>query len=228
MLAPYESQETRRKGQYEKAPAAAAKEAQGPEVGRLFVTCMECGAELRLNPKLAGTSVSCPQCGERVQVPKGDAAVHVKKKAKPILHIEETEPERPAPTPVRKKRSEQFTFFMMGAQAVLFLLALSCVWAAFNVGGWEPPVWSYFAEHDFALLGAAVVLVFLGFMTRYRPLAMTLAAVLAVCAAILLGQEYESHTLDASRTIALSMTLLAVWLAIEHRHATAPRKSASR
>jgi len=179
---------------------------------------MECGAELRLNPKLAGTAVSCPQCGERVQVPKGDAGVHVRKRAQPRLQIEEPDPALPAPA--RPARPEPFTFFMMAAQAVLFLLAFSCVWAAFNVGGWEPPSWSYFGEHDFALLGAAAVLVFFGFMTRYRPLTMTLAAVLMVCASIFLGQKFESHPLDASRTIALSLTLLAVWLALEHRRAT--------
>jgi hypothetical protein len=181
---------------------------------------MECGAELRLNPKLAGTAVSCPQCGERVQVPKGDAGVHVRKQAKPRIQIE-PDPARSAPAqPARSARPEPFTFFMMAAQAVLFLLALSCVWAAFNVGGWEPPSWSYFGEHDFALLGAAGLLVFFGFMTRYRPLTMTLAAVLLVCASIFLGQKFEDHPLDASRTIALSLTLLSVWLALEHRRTT--------
>ena len=180
---------------------------------------MECGAELRLNPKLAGTAVSCPQCGERVQVPKGEAHVHVRKRAQPRLQIEPDEPARPAP--VRAARPEPFTFFMMAAQAVLFLLALSCIWAAFNVGGWEPPSWSYFGEHDFALLGGAAILVFLGFMARYRPLTMTLAAVLVVCASIFLGQKLEGHALDASRTIALSLTLLSVWLALEHRRTTA-------
>ena len=89
----------------------------------MFVTCMECGAELRLNPKLAGTAVSCPQCGERVQVPKGDAGVHVQKKVKPRLQIEEPDPALPAPA--RPPRPEPFTFFMMAAQAFQFLLALS-------------------------------------------------------------------------------------------------------
>jgi len=184
----------------------------------LFVTCTECGAELRLNPKLAGTAVSCPQCGERVQVPKGDAGVPVRKRAQPRLQIEK-EP----PAPVRAARPEPFTFYMMAAQAVLFLLALSCIWAAFNVGGWQPPSWSYFGEHDFALLGDAAMLVFLGFMARYRPLTMTLGAVLVVCASIFLGQKLEGHPLDASRTIALSLTLLTVWLALEHRRFTTPR-----
>ena len=218
MLNGYEQETTNAQAEHQKAPVAVAKEAEGPDVAALFVTCMECGAELRLNPKLAGTAVSCPQCGERVQVPKGEASVPVRRTAKPRLQLEEPDPVLPAPA--RPARPEPFTFFMMAAQAVLFLLAASCIYAAFNVGGWKPPTWSYFGEHDFALLGAAAVLVFLGFMARYRPIAMTLAAVLVVCASILLGQKFAGHTLDASRTIALSLTLLAVWLALEHRRST--------
>jgi DNA-directed RNA polymerase subunit RPC12/RpoP len=192
----------------------------------LFVTCTECGAELRLNPKLAGTAVSCPQCGERVQVPKGEAAVRVRAKARPRLQIEDPDPaparERTrAPAPAAPKRPhEPFTFWMLAAQAVLFLLALSCVWGGFRVGGWEPPHWSYFAEHEFALIGAAVALVFTGFMVRYLPVTSSLGGVLVVCAGIFLGHQFAGHKVDATRTIALSMSLLAVWLALEHRKMT--------
>jgi len=189
----------------------------------LFVTCTECGAELRLNPKLAGTAVSCPQCGERIAIPKEEPTAPARQKAQPRLQLDEPQraPVRAAPTQsAPAARAQPFTFFMMAAQAVLFLLAATCIYAAFHVGGWEPPAWSYFAEHEFALLGAAVVLVFLGFMARYRPVTMTLGAVLAVCGAILLGQRFESHPLDASRIIALSLTLLSVWLALEHRRMT--------
>ena len=179
---------------------------------------MECGAELRLNPKLAGTAVSCPQCGERVRVPKGVAEVPAARRAKPRLQLEEPDPQPAPPQPPKPgRRPEPFTFWMMAAQSVLFVLAGACVWGAIRIGGWEPPTWSLFAEHSFALLGAAVAFIFTGFMLRYWPVIMSLLAVLLACGGIYLGDHFGGHPIDASRTIALALTLLAVWLALEHR-----------
>lgn len=171
---------------------------------------MECGAELRLNAKLAGTSVSCPQCGSKVEVPR----------EQPRRKLE-LEPERaPAPAVRRGRRPEPFTFYMMASQAVLLALALVCFVAAFRPGDWDPPSWSWFAEHPLILMAFGIAFAFCGFMERYFPRTMALFAVLIVCGGILAGHRLLHRPVDASRTLALSAALLAVWLAMEHRRFT--------
>jgi len=171
---------------------------------------MECGAELRLNAKLAGTSVSCPQCGSKVSVPREQP------RRKLVL-----EPDPGAPPVVRRaRRPEPFTFYMMAAQAVLLALSLVCFVAAFRPGNWKPPSWSWFAEHPLILMAFGVGFAFCAFMERYWPRTMALLAVLIVCGGILAGVRFEDRSVDASRTLALSATLVAVWLAMEHRRFT--------
>ena len=174
----------------------------------MFVTCGECGAELRLNPKLAGTSVSCPECGSKVAIPKHPAREKV---------VLEPDPGAPPAPRKRARRPEPFTFYMMAAQAVLLALALLCFVAAFRPGDWKPPTWSWFGEHPLILMVFGVGFAFCAFMVRYWPRMMALMSVLIVCAGILAGHRLEGNPVDASRTLALSATLLAVWLAMEHR-----------
>ncbi|MHC4409896.1 MAG: TFIIB-type zinc ribbon-containing protein [Planctomycetota bacterium] len=177
----------------------------------MIVGCNECGAELRLNPKLAGTSVSCPQCGSKVAVPKASP------REKLVL-----EPDPQAPPVVRKsKRPEPFTFYMMATQGLLLVIALLCFVAAFRPGDWKPPSWSWFGEHPLILMAFGVGFAFCAFMARYWPRVMALLSVLIVCGGILAGvrlhDDPTQHAVDASRALALSATLLAVWLAMEHR-----------
>ena len=173
----------------------------------MFVGCSECGSELRLNPKLAGTSVSCPQCGSKVAVPKA-----------PPRQKLALEPDPAAPPVVRKsKRPEPFTFYMMATQGMLLVLALICFVAAFRPGEWNPPSWSWFGEHPLVLMAFGVGFAFCAFMARYWPRVMALLSVLIVCGGILAGHRLEGNPVDASRTLALSATLLTVWLAMEHR-----------
>jgi len=172
---------------------------------------MECGAELRLNAKLAGTTVSCPQCGARVSVPR----------EQPARRKLELEPERAARAPVKRgRRPEPFTFYMMAAQAVLLGLSLLCFVAAFRPGSWRPPSWSWFAEPPLLLMLFGVGFAFCAFMVRYVPRLMALLAVLIVCGGILAGHRLEQQPVDASRTLALAAAMLAVWLAMEHRRFT--------
>jgi DNA-directed RNA polymerase subunit RPC12/RpoP len=185
----------------------------------LLVTCRECGAELRLNPNLAGTAVSCPQCGERVQVPKAEPVRRTRKTASPKLQLE------PEPAPAREpetqqKRPEPVTFYSMAAQGTIALLALISFVAGFRPGNWNPPATSWFAEPQLVLIGAGIAFAFCAFMARYVPLLMTLLAVLLVCGGVYATHYFRSQSIDASRTLALSATLLAVWFAMEHRRYT--------
>jgi len=178
----------------------------------LLVTCQECGAELRLNAKLAGTSVSCPACGTKVAVPREQPAARRK------LEIEEKPlPAAPARPPVRRRRLEPLTFYMMASQAVLLALALVAFVAAFRPGSWQPPASTWFGEHPLVLMGLGVVFAFCAFMERYWPRTKALLAVLVVSAGIWAGDQFLHRDVDASRTLALSITLLAVWLSMEHR-----------
>jgi DNA-directed RNA polymerase subunit RPC12/RpoP len=192
----------------------------------MLVTCKECGAELRLNPKLAGTAVSCPQCGERVSVPAPKSDARSKERgsskarvASPKLQLE-PEPVQADEPVATKKRPEPVTFYLLAAQGTLLLLALLSFVAGFRPGDWAPPPTSWFAEHQLTLIGIGIAFAFCAFMARYLPLLMTLLAVLLVCGGVYAGHYFRSQPVDASRTLALSATLLAVWFAMEHRRST--------
>ncbi|MHC4550324.1 MAG: TFIIB-type zinc ribbon-containing protein [Planctomycetota bacterium] len=163
------------------------------------VPCSGCGAILRLNVKLAGMTVSCPQCGAKLVVPRG---------APP-----------PAPEPAPKLQlPARFTLWLLGAQLALAALGLSCLAGAFFGQEWNPPTWSYFHEPPMLLVVFGIVLVVAGWLAHYLPILTTLGVVLLVMGACALHYATDREV-DASRTLALSLALLALWLSFQHRRA---------
>jgi len=165
--------------------------------------CENCGAELRLNPKLGGTTVSCPQCGTRIVVPKASRKARA--------------PE-PAPTPApppKRKHVRPYSIWLLGAQTALIALGLSCIVGAF-FSGWKPPDSTYFREDVMWLVLAGIALFLAAWLSRVTPVLGTLAGAVGVLGAC--GHAYVMvGTIDASRTIALSVAMLALWLALQHR-----------
>ncbi len=171
------------------------------------IPCGSCGAELRLNPNLQGTTVSCPQCGAPVAVPRESAA-------RPAPRRQAVE--RP---PGPRRFGTKYTFWLLGAQAALALLALSCFLGAFH-SEWEQPRWSYVKEDPYALVGAGAFFCFSVWAAYHVPVLTTLVAALAVLAACAYRFSVTA-TVDVSRAIALSVAMLALWLALSHRRAGA-------
>jgi len=168
------------------------------------VACPHCGSGLQLNRNLAGTTVSCPHCGGAVAVP--DAPVRIARSR------------RSAAPPARKPRRKAapFTFWLLGAQACIAVLGLSCLAGAFLRSGWHPPEWSYFRENPWILVAAGIGLLLAGWTVVYLPVLTSLGVavfVLCVC-----GHSYVLHqSVDASRVLALTAAMLALWLALQHR-----------
>jgi len=171
------------------------------------VGCQSCGAELQLNPNLAGTTVSCPECGGSVTVPK--------RKPKPVA--QET---RTASTPKRKRKLRP-SMWLYAAQLAVAVIGLSCLAGAFFGPGWRPPDWSYFAESPKWLMPAGIVFLILCWLVSIVPVLATLvSAVFVLCAS---AHAYVlSERIDASRTLALSVAMLALWCALQHRRTRQP------
>lgn len=168
------------------------------------VVCGSCNATLRLNPKLAGMTTSCPQCGVEIVVPESPP--------EPPQAVDLTGPPR------RLKPPDRFTFWLLGAQATLAVLGLSCILGAFFHRRWEPPAWSYFRENEMLLLLVGVGLLLGGWLAHYLPVLTTLGVsvlVMCVCA----HYYVLEHVVDASRTLALAVSMLALFLALQHRRA---------
>lgn len=162
------------------------------------VACGACGAQLKANPKLAGATISCPRCGARVELPA-------------------TRPRGPAPEPpAPARRPSPYTLSLFGVQVTLFLLGLTCFAGAFFRREWEPPEWSYFQDDPVILIGAGIALMFATGAARTVPVLAALAAALVATAACGL-RFYLEGTIDASRVLALAVTMLALWLALQHR-----------
>jgi hypothetical protein len=184
----------------------------------LEVLCGNCNATLRLNPKLAGMTTSCPQCGVEIVVPlelEPDDPSESPPSLAPPPHV----PEAPQPPSQRKlKRPARFTLWLLGAQSTLAILGLTCVLGAFFHRRWQPPDWSYFRENEILLLLVGVGLLLGGWLAHYLPILTTLGVsvlVMCVCA-----HNYVLHSeVDASRTLALAMSMLALFLAMQHRRA---------
>jgi hypothetical protein len=89
-----------------------------------------------------------------------------------------------------------------------------CLWAAFLRPA--APEQSLLAESGVRLLLAGVAFWIASWLTRAFPVLVTLVAALlvfGVCALQVLGRGQ----VDASRTIALSAAMLALWCALQHR-----------
>jgi len=172
------------------------------------VDCPSCGAGLELNRNLAGTKVSCPHCGGAVEVPEQRMRATAR---------------AASPPPRRSKgrrRAAPFTFWLLGAQACIALLGLSCLAGAFLRSGWDPPEWSYFRENTLLLVAVGFGLLLAGWLVIYLPVLASLGvAVFALC---ICGHTYVLHdAVDASRILALTVAMLALWLALQHRRKVA-------
>jgi hypothetical protein len=177
----------------------------------LEVLCGSCNATLRLNPKLAGMTTSCPQCGVEIVVPEAPLEPEPDPYAPSPPHVAEA--------PQRKlKRPARFTLWLLGAQSALAILGLSCVLGAFFHRRWQPPSSSYFCENEMLLLLVGVGLLLGGWLAHYLPVLMTLGvAVLVMC--VCAHHYVLENEVDASRTLALAITMLALFLAMQHRRA---------
>ena len=170
------------------------------------VVCPGCGAELRVNPNLAGMRISCPQCGAAVTPPEPG-----KRTAPRRRRAAESEP---APTPARRP----FSYWQLASQVTIALLGVACLAGAFFRGGWEKPEWSFLMEDPLWLAGAGTGLLLLCFLGSRIPLiASMVAAIFVLCA----GGWYYSRTgeVEVSRVLALSVAMLALWFALQHRRA---------
>lgn len=173
------------------------------------VTCGGCGAQLRLNPKLAGTTVSCPQCG---------AAVRVEGPPRRRAPAAEPAPEAPPPPRPRLTLPLRFTLWLLGAQLVVAGIGLSCLAGAFLRKRWIPPPDSYFRENGMLLIVAGIALVVAGWIAHYMPVLTTLLVALFVLGACAL-HYWTAGNVDASRVVALAAAMFALWLALQHRRA---------
>jgi lysine biosynthesis protein LysW len=167
------------------------------------VTCGKCGAGLRLNPNLQGTTVSCPRCGAAVQVPR-------------------VTPRRREEAPRGPRRfGASYTMWLLGAQTALAALGVSCVVGAF----YHPaglPQWSYLRESPYVLFGAGGAFFLAVWAAYHLPVLTTLLVSLLVLGACAL-RYLNAGTVDLSRTLALAVAMLALWLALSHRRASAAR-----
>jgi DNA-directed RNA polymerase subunit RPC12/RpoP len=191
----------------------------------MLVRCEGCGAELRLNPNLKGTQVSCPQCGARMMVPEEPPEPP---EPRPRLQMEEepapgppprSPPPREAPSRKKLEPPARVTFWLLAAQTAIGLLGVSCLAGAL-VPGWEPPASTYFREPPALLVVVGVGLLVAGWLAHYLPVLATLGvAVFVLCATA--HRYVVAHDVDASRTLALSAAMLALWLALQHRRSCA-------
>ena len=187
------------------------------------VRCRSCEAELQLNANLAGMTVSCPQCGAPVKVPeakKRSAApapaprAKPKPKARPRTAAATRSAAQKSDEPLRRQVNHTTWSFL--TQLVLGALGVSCIAGALFYPGWKPPASSYFALAPVILFPAGGALLFAGWLAGKWPVVSSLLAAIAVLGAC--AQNYwTASAVDVSRVLALSVSLLAVWLALQHR-----------
>jgi hypothetical protein len=178
-----------------------------------------------VNPNLVGAKMSCPQCGTRIDVPKekktAPAPVDATPPPKPAPKAK-VKAARPAPKPEPKAEPApvrlRFTVWLLAAQVVLLGLGAACIWGAFMAEEEGLPEWSFLRYNSLYLAGAGILLLVLGAAAGHAPTLWTLTAVLFVLGACSY-HYYSEGVVDASRTLALSLTMLALWLALQHRRA---------
>ena len=174
-----------------------------------------------MNRNLAGTALPCPQCGERVEVPEQPrerAAATQPVGRRPRLELESERAEKEP----REKRPAQplpMSLSLLGAQAILGLMAAACFAGAFLKGSWNPPATSFFGQDPLLLTALGGGLVFALLAALRYPITSTLLVVLGML--LLSAMHYRTdRVLDASRVIAISLGMIALWLAMEHRGVT--------
>ena len=184
------------------------------------VRCQACEADLQVNRNLAGTALPCPQCGERVEVPE-QAPEQVAAPAARTGRRPRPEPDH-AETQTRGKRAARplpLSLSLLGAQAILGLMAAGCFAGAFFRGSWNPPATSFFGQDALLLTALGGGLVFALLAALRYPITSTLLVVLGML--LLSALHYRAdRVLDASRVIAISLAMVALWLAMEHRKVT--------
>jgi predicted RNA-binding Zn-ribbon protein involved in translation (DUF1610 family) len=176
------------------------------------VDCKGCGARLKVNRNLAGTKISCPQCGGALIVPKNVAREERAAPAAPKAAA----PRSTAPVARRRTRS---TGWLVAAQVALGLLGLAFFGGAFLRGNWDPPAWTLLGINPLALSGAGLFVLFLSALAHSRPITATLAGAVGAMGVAALHWKNHAHV-DASRTLLLVVTMLALWCALQHRRAT--------
>ena len=176
------------------------------------VVCPGCGADLRVNPNLAGMRISCPQCGVAVVPPRQTAAAPAAPKRRRRLELE------PDPEPAAKPVSKPFSYWQLASQVTIALLGIACLAGAFFRGGWEKPEWSFFMEDPLYLAGVGTGLIMLAFVgARFPLIASLLTAIFVLVAG---GYHYDlTGEVEVSRVLALSVAMLALWFALQHRRA---------
>ncbi|MHC4957480.1 MAG: hypothetical protein ACYTGN_03830 [Planctomycetota bacterium] len=130
------------------------------------------------------------------------------------------EPEPPPPKKQKKKKHPiPYSLNLLGAHAVLLVLAVACFAGAFLRKSWEPPPQSFFGVNPLILIGLGIALVFAIVMSVRFPILATLCVVLGML--VLTALHYRDlRVVDASRVIAISMAMVALWFAMEHRKVT--------
>lgn len=179
----------------------------------MIVACTACGADLRINTNLVGTTMSCPTCGERFEVPAAPP-----QQGAPATP-RSSSPRRPRRDPKDRVPALPMSLSLLGAQALLVALAVICFLGAFFRDSWNPPHWSFMQENVLLLTGVGIGLIIASAATRRYPIFSTLAVVLAIL--VMCALHYRTtRVVDASRVLALSLSMVALWLAMEHRGVT--------
>ncbi len=108
---------------------------------------------------------------------------------------------------------------LLGAQALLVSMALVCFAGAFFRSSWDPPRWSFMHDNELLLIAAGIGLLLASAGARRYPITTTLAVVLTIL--VICALHYRTHrVVDASRVLVLSVSMVALWLAMEHRGVT--------
>jgi hypothetical protein len=109
--------------------------------------------------------------------------------------------------------------WLLGAQAALGAIGVSCLVGVFRRST-DRPAWSYLSEDKYALAGAGALFLLAVWAAYHVPVLTTLVAALLAIGACA-WRYMEAGTVDVTRTMALAVAMLALWLALNHRRAAA-------
>lgn len=161
-------------------------------------------------------TVSCPECGTSLTVParpkkKSPARAAPARKSRAA-------PKSADPKASARKPRPKTSAWLYLTQAALGALGLSCFVGALFYAGWKPPPSSYFALSAAILIPAGLGILGAGWLAARFPLfASESVAIFALC--VCAQNYYMENAVDVSRVLALSVAMLALWLALQHRRA---------